>query len=94
MKSIIYTLNDILYQKNWHKFLKVPFLTKASVHYLFFSPNDNPSKAMKNDFYSIEKALFLFEVLKYLCLLPFFTLSRFRRTNEKETVRDVMNWLT
>ena len=49
---------------------------------------------MKNDFYSIEKALFLFEVLKYLCLLPFFTLSRFRRTNEKETVRDVMNWLT
>ena len=85
MKSIIYTLKIYLaYQKNCNKFLKVPFLSKASVHYLFFSPNDNPSKAMKNDFYTIEKALFLFKVLKYFCLLPFFTLSRFRGTNEKK----------
>ena len=61
----------LAYKKNWHKFLKVPFLTKASVCYLFFSPNDNPSKAMKNDFCFTEKAVFLFEVLKYLCLLPF-----------------------
>ena len=31
-----------------------------------FSPNDNPSKIIKNDFYFIEKALFVFEIFKVL----------------------------
>ena len=75
--KVLYTLNDILsLSKNWHEFLKAPFLTKDSIqHSSFFSPNDNPSKTMKNDFYFIEKALFLFEILKYLvCFLYFYTL--------------------
>ena len=63
----------LAYQKNWHKFLKVPFLTKASVHYLFFSANDNPSKAMKNDFYSTEKAVSFWGIKIFVSASFFYT---------------------
>ena len=64
------------------KFLLVQrFLFKACVRYFlsnfYFSPNDSPSKTMKNVFYFIEKALFVLEIFKFLYFrLPlFFTLS-------------------
>ena len=43
---------------------------KACVRYFlsnfYFSPNDSPSKTMKNAFHFIEKALFVFEIFKFL----------------------------
>ena len=47
------------------------------IKFLFFSPNDSPSKTMKNAFYSIEKALFILRIFIFLCFgLPnFFFLS-------------------
>ena len=33
--------------------------------FLIFSPNDSPSKTMKNVFYFIEKALFVLEIFKF-----------------------------
>ena len=33
---------------------------------LIFSPNDSPSKTMKNVFYFIEKALFILEIFEFL----------------------------
>ena len=56
-------------------------LFKASVRYFlsnfYFSPNDNPSKTMKNVSYFIFKALFVLEIFKfsYFCLSLFFSLS-------------------
>ena len=53
----------------------------ACVHYFlsnfYFSPNDSPSKTMKNVFYFIKKALFILKIFKflYLCLSLFFSLS-------------------
>ena len=42
---------------------------KACVRYFlsnfYFSPNDSPSKTIKNAFYFIEKALFILEILTY-----------------------------
>ena len=50
---------------------------KACVRYLLpnfcFSPNDSPSKTMKNVFYFIQKALFVLEIFKFFYFhLPFF----------------------
>ena len=44
---------------------------------LFFSPNDSPSKTMKNAFYFIYEALFVLKIFKFLYShLPlFFSLS-------------------
>ena len=43
---------------------------KAYVHYFlsnfYFSPNDSPSKSVKNVFYFIEKALFVLEIFNFL----------------------------
>ena len=39
---------------------------------LFFSPNDSPLKTMKNNFYFIEKALFVFKVFKFCDFFPSF----------------------
>ena len=53
----------------------------ACVHYFlsnfYFSPNDSPSKTMKNVFYFIKKALFVLKIFKFLyfCLSLFFSLS-------------------
>ena len=33
---------------------------------LYFSPNDTPSKAMKNVFYFIQKALFTLKIFRFL----------------------------
>ena len=47
---------------------------KACVHYFYqifiFSPNDSPSKTMKNAFYFIKKALFVLEIIKFFCFRP------------------------
>ena len=62
-------------------FIKKWPLLKACVHYFlsnfYFSPNDSPSKTMKNVFYFIEKALFVLKIFKFLYFpLPlFFPLS-------------------
>ena len=54
---------------------------KACVRYFYqffiFSPNDSPSKTMKNGFYFIKKALFVLEIIKFLYFRPslFFSLS-------------------
>ena len=50
---------------------------KACVRYFYqifiFSPNDSPSKTMKNAFYFIEKALFILKIFIFLCfVLPLF----------------------
>ena len=42
-------------------------LVSAIFYEIFiFSPNDSPSKAIKNVFYSIKKALFILEIFKFL----------------------------
>ena len=42
-------------------------LVSAIFYEIFiFSPNDSPSKTIKNVFYFIEKALFVLEILKFL----------------------------
>ena len=54
---------------------------KACVRYFYqisiFSPNDSPSKTMKNAFYFIKKALFSLEIIEffYFCSSLFFSLS-------------------
>ena len=57
------------------------YVLKSCVRYFlskfYFSPNDSPSKTMKNVFYFIEKALFIVEIFKslYIHLLLFFSPS-------------------
>ena len=55
------------------KFLKKS-LFKACVRYFYqifiFSPNDSPSKTMKNAFYFIKKALFSLEIIKFFYFCP------------------------
>ena len=57
------------------------YIFKACVCYFlpnfYFSPNDIPSKTMKNVFYFIKKALFVLKIFKFLYFrLPlFFSLS-------------------
>ena len=57
-------------------------LLKACVRYFhqifIFSPNDSPSKTMKNAFYFIQKALFVLEIFKFLYFCPslFFSTCR------------------
>ena len=42
-------------------------LASAIFYEIFiFSPNDSPSKIIKNAFYFIEKALFVLEIFKFL----------------------------
>ena len=42
-------------------------LVSAIFYQIFiFSPNDSPSKSMKNIFYLIEKALFVLEIFNFL----------------------------
>ena len=45
-------------------------ILKACVSYFYqifiFSPNDSPSKTIKNVFYFIEKALFVLKIFKFL----------------------------
>ena len=42
-------------------------LVPGTFHQVFiFSPNDSPSKTIKNVFYFIEKALFVLKVFKFL----------------------------
>ena len=56
-------------------------MLKACVRYFlsnfYFSPNDSPSKTVKNVSYFLKKALFVLEIFKFLYVrLPlFFTMS-------------------
>ena len=62
---------------------------KACVRYFYqifiYSPNDSPSKTMKNAFYFIVKALFILEIFKFLYFRPllFFSLSGYEISSEK-----------
>ena len=53
---------------------------KACVRYFYqifiFSPNDNPSKTMKNAFYFMKKALFVLEIIKFFYSRPSLFFSR------------------
>ena len=68
-------------------------LVSAIFYQVFiFSPNDSPLKTMKNVFYFISKALFVLEIFRFLHFFPFLsTLSRFKRTNGRGIIYDVMN---
>ena len=52
-------------------------LMSAIFYQIFYSPNDSPSKTMKNAFYFIKKALFVLEIIKFLYFRPslFFSMS-------------------
>ena len=69
-------------------------LVSAIFYEIFiFSPNDSPSKTIKNVFYFIEKSIFVLEILKFFSFFPFLsTLSRFKRTNGSGIIYDVRNW--
>ena len=70
---------------------------KACVHYFYqifiFSPNDSPSKTMKNAFYFIKKALFVLEIIKFFCFRRslFFSLSAIALEDDR---RKILNFMT
>ena len=68
----------------------------SAIFYQFFvfSSNDSPSKTMKRIFYFISKARFVLKILRFLYFFPFLSiLSRYKRTNGRGIIYDVMNWL-
>ena len=75
-----------------HRFF-LKLVSAIFYHILIFSPNDSPSKTLKNVFYFIQKALFVLEIFKFLLFFPFLsTLSRYKRTNGSGIIYNVMNW--
>ena len=90
----------IFYRLSCTDLLKI----KACVHYFlrnfYSSPNDRPSKTMKDCFYFIEKALFILEIFKFLHFnLPlfFFPVSRCSSAWSKINLKvydDVINCLS
>ena len=46
--------------------LRLKLVSAVFCQIFIFSPNDSPSKTLKNIFYFIEKALFVLEVIKFL----------------------------
>ena len=55
------------------QFLKIKACVCYFLRNFYSSPNDSPSKTMKDVFYLIEKALFLLEIFKYFYFhLPLF----------------------
>ena len=67
--------NSYLSDTSCHKMLKLG--SAIFIKFLFFSPNDSPSKTMKNAFYFIKKALFVPKIIKFFYFHPslFFSLS-------------------
>ena len=78
----------------YHNFFFILKLVSAIFYEIFiFSPNDSPSKTIKNVFYFIVKALFVLEIFNFLSFFPFLsTRSRFKMTNGSGIIYDVMNW--
>ena len=79
---------------HFQRFFPLSFLhLKLVSAFLFFifSPDDSPSKVIKDFFHFIEKALFVLEMFKFF--LFFSALSRFKRTNGSRIIYDAMNWL-
>ena len=75
-------------------------LFKAYVRYFlsnfYFSPNDSPSKTMKNVFYFIKKALFILKIFKFLyfCLSLFFFLPAIAlKADPRKILKFVINCL-
>ena len=70
-------------------------LVSAIFYQIFIiSLNDSPSKIIKIVFYFIEKTLFVLTIFKFLYFFSFLsTLCRFKKTNKKGIIYDVMNWL-
>ena len=79
------------------QFLKIKACVCYFLRNFYSSPNDSPSKTMKDVFYFIEKAVFVLEIFKYLyCHLPLFLsvshcLRAWFKINRK--VYDVINCL-
>ena len=69
-KCSTYTVKSVLTTT----FLKWSPVLKAYVHYFhqifIFSPNDSPSKTVKNAFYVIWKGLFILKIFKFLYFCP------------------------
>ena len=61
MVSQVNLKNDLSYEND---FLKPMYAILYQI--LIFSPNDSPSKTMKNVFYFIQKALFILKIFKFL----------------------------
>ena len=64
--------------KNTHDLKACVYYENSGFHQIFiFSPNDSPSKTMKNAFYFIQKALLVLKIFKFLyfCSSLFFCLS-------------------
>ena len=71
LSNLIKKLNKLV---NADLNLKHLVLIKACVRYFYqifiFSPNDNPSKSIKDAFYFIKKALFVLKIIKFLYFRP------------------------
>ena len=65
------------FDRVWHAGLLHELLKQVSDQISIFSPNDSPSKTMKNTFYLIKKAIFVLEIIKFFYFHPslFFSLS-------------------
>ena len=65
------------FDRVWHAGLLHELLKQVSDQISIFSPNDSPSKTMKNAFYFIKKAIFVLEIIKFFYFHPslFFSLS-------------------
>ena len=103
-----FTINDPIAKENfakfsvfgpaYHKNLSQKYLPLKIVSAIFyrifiFSPNDSPSKTIKNVSFLIEKALFALEIFKFLCsFLLFSARSRLKRSNGSGIIY-VINWL-
>ena len=57
-------------------FVLLKLVTTIFYQILIFSPNDSPSKTIKNVFYFIEKALFVLEISKFLFLFHTFQIQK------------------
>ena len=60
----------------WNVCPKLKLVSAIFIIFFIFSPNDSPSKTMKNAFYFIKKALFVLEIIKFFYFRPslFFSL--------------------
>ena len=97
MATFLMTLNRFL-SINFKPIRKQNLLAATAIKLVSaiftFPPDDSRSKTMKNTFYFIQKALFVFETFKFLSFFPFlFTLPRFKRISKSGIIYDVMNWL-
>ena len=75
----------------WFELLK---LVSAVFYQVFtFSPNDSPSKTIKNVFLFHLKSPFCSRDIQIFVIFPLSTLSNLKKTNGSGIIYDAMNWL-